>query len=194
MEKKNDAKDQVDRQKAPVASNQPKENLVRFNYHEDNEGLINRQINLELYASYAYMAMAHHFDRHDVALKGHYKFFKKMADEENEHAQKFMAYQNKRGGTIVLLDVQKPVKQSWNSPLEAHETALQLEKDIYQALLELHSYASKHNDPHLSNYLEEEFIDEQVKSIKEYAEYITNLKRVGPGLGEYIFDKEEFED
>jgi len=40
------------------------------NYHEDNEGLINRQINLELYASYAYTAMAHHFDRSDVALKG----------------------------------------------------------------------------------------------------------------------------
>jgi len=117
-----------------------------------------------------------------------------MAEEENEHAQKFMAYQNKRGGTIVLLDVKKPAQQSWNSPLEAHETALQLEKDVYQALLELHTYASKHNDPHLSNYLEEEFIEEQVKSIKEYADYITNLKRVGPGLGEYIFDKEEFED
>jgi len=40
------------------------------NYHEDNEGLINRQINLELHASYIYTAMAHHFDRHDVALKG----------------------------------------------------------------------------------------------------------------------------
>ena len=40
------------------------------NFHEDNEGLINRQINLELYASYTYMAMAHHFNRHDVALKG----------------------------------------------------------------------------------------------------------------------------
>jgi len=32
--------------------------------------LINRQINLEMYASYAYTAMAHYFDRHDVALKG----------------------------------------------------------------------------------------------------------------------------
>jgi hypothetical protein len=32
--------------------------------------LINRQINLELYASYAYTALAHHFDRSDVALKG----------------------------------------------------------------------------------------------------------------------------
>jgi ferritin len=28
-----------------------------------------------------------------------------MAAEENEHANKFMEYQNKRGGTIVLLDV-----------------------------------------------------------------------------------------
>jgi hypothetical protein len=47
-------------------------NLFLFfsNYHEDNEGLINRQINLELYASYAYTAMSHYFDRYDVALKG----------------------------------------------------------------------------------------------------------------------------
>jgi ferritin len=28
-----------------------------------------------------------------------------MSEEENEHANKFMKYQNKRGGTIVLLDV-----------------------------------------------------------------------------------------
>jgi hypothetical protein len=44
--------------------------FIFSNYHEDNEGLINRQINLELYASYVYTAMAHHFDRSDVALKG----------------------------------------------------------------------------------------------------------------------------
>ncbi len=85
-----------------------------------------------------------------------------MAEEEREHANKFMEYQNKRGGTIVLLDVkvcsyflffllyiknndfQKPTQQSYGSPLEAHETALQLEKDVYQALLELHAFASKH--------------------------------------------------
>jgi len=28
-----------------------------------------------------------------------------MAKEEFEHANKFMEYQNKRGGTIVLLDI-----------------------------------------------------------------------------------------
>jgi ferritin heavy chain len=52
---------------------------------------------------------------------------------------------------------------------------------------------SSSRDPHLSDYLEGEFLDEQVKSIKEYADYITNLKRVGTGLGEYIFDKEELQ-
>jgi hypothetical protein len=35
--------------------------------------LINRQINLELYASYVYTAMAYNFDRSDVALKGNKK-------------------------------------------------------------------------------------------------------------------------
>ena len=46
-------------------------NLCNFsNYHQDNEGLVNRQINLELYASYVYTAMAQYFDRFDVALKG----------------------------------------------------------------------------------------------------------------------------
>jgi ferritin heavy chain len=46
----------------------------------------------------------------------------------------------------------------------------------------------------LADYLESEFLDEQVKSIKEYSDYITNLRRVGPGLGEYIFDREELQD
>jgi len=55
------------------------------------------------------------------------------------------------------------------------------------------TFSSSFRDPHLSDYIEAEFLDEQVKSIKEYADYITNLKRVGTGLGEYIFDKEELQ-
>lgn len=36
----------------------------------------------------------------------------------------------------------------------------------------------------------DQFLEEQVESIKEIGEYVTKLKRVGPGLGEYLFDKE----
>ena len=49
---------------------------------------------------------AYYFDRDDVALKGFSKFFKDSADEEREHAEKFMKYQNMRGGRVVLQSIQ----------------------------------------------------------------------------------------
>ncbi len=72
------------------------------------------------------------FEREDVALPGFSKFFKKSSDEEREHAQLFMGYQNKRGGKIVLQDVAKPNKNEWGSALEAVEAALELEKTVNQ--------------------------------------------------------------
>lgn len=38
--------------------------------------------------------------------------------------------------------------------------------------------------------LAEHYLEEQVDAIKELGDFVTNLKRVGPGLGEYLFDKE----
>ena len=41
-----------------------------------------------------------------------------------------MEYQNNRGGTILLKDVAKPRKETWNNALEAIEDALALEKEV----------------------------------------------------------------
>ncbi len=49
---------------------------------------------------------AWYFDRDDVALNGFHKFFKKQSEEEREHADKFMKYQNMRGGRVVLQNIQ----------------------------------------------------------------------------------------
>jgi len=163
---------------------------VRQNYDQESEAGVNKQINLELYASYVYQQLAYHFDRDDVALPGFKKFFKESSDEEKEHAQKLMEFQNKRGGRIVLQDIAKPSKQEWSSGLEAMEAALELEKTVNQSLLDLHAIATKHSDPQFCDFLETHYLSEQVESIKKLADYVTNLKRVGPGLGEYMFDKE----
>lgn len=168
--------------------------MVRQNFHSDCEDTINKQINMELYASYAYLAVAYHFDRHDVALKGFFEFFKKNSDEEREHAQKLMKYLNDRGGRIQLSPIQPPPKFDFDTGIEAMQCALQLERDVNESLLKLHDLASKHNDPHLTDFIEEHFLDEQVKSIKQIGDYITNLKRVGPGLGEFQFDKLTLQD
>jgi len=166
---------------------------VRQNYHEESEAGVNRQINLELYASYTYMAMAYHFDRDDVALGNIHKYFVKASDEERDHAQKLMKFQNQRGGRIVLQDVKCPRKCAWSSAAEAMQDALDLEKHVNQSLLDLHKVASKHEDAQMTDFLEANYLTEQVEAIKELGGYVTNLKRVGPGLGEYMFDKEHFD-
>lgn len=60
-----------------------------------------------------------------------------------------------------------------------------------QSLLDLHALGSTHNDPHLTKMLEDEYLEEQVESIKKIGDMITRLKRAGTsGLGEFLFDKE----
>jgi len=162
----------------------------RQNYHVESEAGINKQINMELYASYVYQSMYLYFDRDDVALPGFAKYFKGNSEEEREHAEKLMKYQNKRGGRIVLQDIQKPDRDEWGSPLEAMQTTLALEKSVNQALLDLHKIADKHGDAQMMDFLEGEYLKEQVEAIKEISDHITNLKRVGTGLGEYMYDKE----
>ncbi len=163
---------------------------VRQNFHAETETVINDQINMELYASYVYQSMAFYFDRDDVALPGFSKYFKHNSDEEREHAEKFMKYLNSRGGRVVLKDVKRPDNDEWGTGLNALQTALNLEKQVNASLLSLHAVASTHNDPHLSNFLEEEFLTEQVESIKQLGDHVTKLIRAGPGLGEFLYDKE----
>lgn len=67
-----------------------------------------------------------------------------------KHAQMFMKFQNDRGGRIVLQDIKKPAKNEWGNGLEALEAALELEKTVNQALLDLHKIADKHNDSQVS--------------------------------------------
>ncbi|XP_028669376.1 ferritin, middle subunit-like [Erpetoichthys calabaricus] len=165
---------------------------IRQNYDRDCEAAINRMINMEMFAFHTYLSMAHYFKRDDVALEGFAKFFKEQSEEEQEHANKFMEFQNKRGGRIFLQDIKKPDKDEWGSGLDAMQAALQLEKNVNQALLDLHKLASSRVDPHLCDFLETHYLNEQVEAMKKLGDYITNLQRMGAphnGLAEYLFDK-----
>merc|ERR1712029_1009598 len=136
---------------------------IRQNYREECEALINKQINMERYASYVYLSMSVFFDRDDVAHHGFSKFFK---------------------------DVAKPTTMEWGSPLEALDAALELEKTVNQSLLDIHKVAGDKGDGHLCDFLESEYLTEQVEGIKAVGDLITKMKRAGDGLGLHIIDKE----
>uniref|UniRef100_A0A8D2FH06 Ferritin n=1 Tax=Theropithecus gelada TaxID=9565 RepID=A0A8D2FH06_THEGE len=140
---------------------------------------------------------SYYFDRDDVALKNFAKYFLHQSHEEREHAEKLMKLQNQRGGRIFLQDIKKPDYDDWESGLNAMECALHLEKNVNQSLLELHKLATDKNDPHLCDFIETHYLNEQVKAIKELGDHVTNLRKMGApesGLAEYLFDKHTLGD
>lgn len=49
--------------------------------------------------------------------------------------------------------------------------------------------ATNHGDANMCDFLESEYLQEQVESIKEISDHVTNLQRVGEGLGVFMFDQ-----
>merc|ERR1719466_362176 len=143
---------------------------------------------MEFYASYVYLSMSSWFNRDDQALHGFAGHFKTESGEERAHGLKLMEYQTKRGGRVVFQDIARPSATEWGTPLEALEAALELEKTVNQSLLDMHKAAD--GDAHLCDFLEANFLDEQVDAIKEISAWITKLKRTGPGLGFHLIDKD----
>ncbi|KAJ8251074.1 hypothetical protein GJAV_G00216970 [Gymnothorax javanicus] len=166
--------------------------LIRQNYHMDCEASVNRMTNLKLYTSYTYLSMAHYFERDDVALPGFAHFFKKNSKKEQEHAEKLMSYQNKRGGRVFLQDIKKPERDEWPSGLEAMQSALQMEKSVNQYLLEMHKTAADKDDPHLCHFLESHYLNEHVEAIKKLGDFVTLLSKMDANnnkFAEFLFDR-----
>merc|ERR1719293_198350 len=163
---------------------------IRFrqNFQEQSEHLLNQQVQMELTASHAYNAMAAYFDRADVALPGFKEWASNQSEEEREHAEKFIKYINLRGGRYVPQDVPEPSVSEFGSALEAMEVALKMEINVNRALLDMHRVASNADDAQLCDYLESNFLEEQVESINSIAKVVRKLTRTGPGLGEHMVD------
>ncbi|RDX62604.1 hypothetical protein CR513_59047, partial [Mucuna pruriens] len=145
--------------------------LARQNYTDQCEAALNVQINVEYNVSYVYHAMYAYFDRDNVALKG-------LA---------------KRGGRVQLQSMLMPFSEFDHSEkgdaLYAMELALSLERLNNEKLVNLHSLANENNDVHLVDFIESEFLVDQVEDIKKISEYVAQLRRVGKAHGVWHFDQ-----
>uniref|UniRef100_A0A2K5P460 Ferritin n=1 Tax=Cercocebus atys TaxID=9531 RepID=A0A2K5P460_CERAT len=158
---------------------------IHQNYSTDVGAAVNSLVNLYLQASYTYLSLGFYFDSDDVALEGVSHFFCKLAEEKCEGYECLLKMQNQRGGHALFQDIKKPGKTP-----DAMKTAMALEKKLNQALLDLHALGSARTDPHLCDFLESHFLDEEVKLIKKMGDHLTNLHRLASpeaGLGEYLF-------
>ncbi|XP_036590903.1 ferritin light chain-like [Trichosurus vulpecula] len=166
---------------------------IRQNFSSEAEAAINRLANLYLQASYSYLSLGFYFDQDDVALPRVSRFFRELAKEKHEGAELLMRLQNQRGGHVLLQAVQKPAQDEWGRSWDAMQAALNLEKDLNQALLKLHALGSSQGDPQLCDFLESHYLGEEVKLLKCLGNHLTTLRHVQvdpqSGLGEYLFER-----
>ena len=175
----------------------PAESLARQVFDTRCEQAVNEQINVEYNVSYAYHALYAYFSRDNVALPGLAAYFKAASVEEREHAEKLMDYQALRGGKVVLQSIMLP-QLDFNHPekgdaLYAMELTLALEKLTNEKLLQLHAVADECGDASMCDFVEGEFLAEQVEAVNEVSRKVAQLRRVGLGHGVWAWDRELLE-
>lgn len=140
--------------------------------------LINDQINAELYSAYLYQEMADFY--FDAKLVGFAKWFDKQAEEELEHAKKFLDYLRQHGKKVTLKDVKAPkcklkeIRDGLKIQVEHEELVTSLiDKIMDQAILE--------KDYRTQSFLKW-FIDEQVEEESHSAELLEKYDLYGKDL------------
>ena len=158
---------------------------------------LNDQIHVEHIAWYTYQAIGAYFRKSDVGLINTARFFEERARDEMNHAQQFIEYQTMRGGTVILQGVPAPGKEVYElSPDNCRDVqralalALETETKVYNSLLNLHNVASTCTDPQFTDFIEGNFLEEQVQDIYELKTEVAKLKSFpSDGHGRWAYDK-----
>uniref|UniRef100_A0ABI7VW61 Ferritin n=1 Tax=Felis catus TaxID=9685 RepID=A0ABI7VW61_FELCA len=166
---------------------------IQQNYSAQMEAALQCLVNLHLQASYTYLSLRFYFEGgNDVAPKGMGRFFQGLAEEKREGAHRLFKMRNQWSGCPFLQDWQELSQDGWRGSVDAMEAAVALEKNLNQALLDLHALGAANGDPCLCDLLKSHFLEEEMKVIKKMGNHLTNLRRLAglqAGLGEYLFKK-----
>lgn len=146
-------------------------------WSEQLQSALNKHIEVELSNFATYEEMSNWFANVKRGFQGMSKFLRKEANEELSHARQFMAYQNKRGGSVdkvlaVAADISN-LERSDNCILECYKIMLDLEKSTYISLLELHDTAVQ--DPAFQDMIEE-YLQEQLDTQDKLNSTINTLQ------------------
>lgn len=137
----------------------------------------NQQITMELASSVAYLQMSVYFESEN--LIGMASWMRMQAEEENDHAHRFMKFVLDRGNPVRLGAIEAPTAD-FESVEAVFAAALAQEQAVTRAIHDLYRVASQGDDLASFPFLQG-FIQEQ---IEEEATVETILERVRLAGGE----------
>lgn len=124
---------------------------------EQLETAFNKQVTMELESSNAYLQLAAWLAHEN--LDGMSSWMRQQAEEERQHADRFLDFVLDRGGLVLIGDLAAPSAE-FETPLAAFQAALAQEEAVTKSIHDLFRLSQELGD--LSSLpLLQEFIDEQ---------------------------------
>ena len=136
---------------------------------------INEQIGHEFGASIQYVSIAGHFDADGLPALA--KHFYKQANEEREHAMRFVKYLIDAGGKLEIPAIPAP-RSSFASAEEAVALSLDWETRVTKQINEIVDLSIKQNDHITKNFLEW-FVEEQLEEMSSMDTLLRMVRRAG---------------
>lgn len=150
---------------------------------KNNEALVSRelakafneQIGHEFGASMQYISIAAHFEARQLRLLA--KLFFDQADEEKQHAMKFVRYLLDTKGGLKVPAIPAP-QPAFGSAEDAVQAALDWEKKVTAQITGLMDIAVKQNDYLAQSFLQW-FVDEQLEEVVKMDRLLSIIKQSG---------------
>ena len=139
---------------------------------------INEQIGYEFSASMQYYAIAAHFAAE--ALPQLSTHFFKQAEEEKEHALRFLKYVVDAGGNVVIPGIDAP-QARFRNPEEAVRLSLDQEVKVTHQINHLVELARGENDYITINFLQW-FLTEQLEEVSSMDSLLKIVQRAGTNV------------
>ena len=135
----------------------------------------NIQIGHELGASLQYISIGAHFHQRHLTLLS--KLFLTQADEERQHAMKFVKYVLDAKGELQIPAVAAPTS-TFATAEEAVGAALNWENDVTRQITALMDHAVRENDYLAQSFLQW-FVDEQLEEVVKMDRLLSVIRQSG---------------
>lgn len=135
----------------------------------------NTQIGHEFGASLQYVSIAAHFQQRHLTLLA--KLFFTQAEEERQHALKFVKYVLDAKGDLQIPAIPAPAS-SFASAEEAVAAALTWEQEVTGQISALMEHAVKENDYLAQSFLQW-FVDEQLEEVVKMDRLLSVIRQSG---------------
>jgi bacterioferritin B len=157
--------------RGPRHSNMEKQALIG----RELADAFNKQIGHEFGASMQYISIAAHFSQRQLKLLA--KIFFEQAEEEKQHAMKFVQYLLDTKGDLHIPPIPAPAP-TFASAEEAVGAALKWEQEVTRQITALMDLAVKQNDYLAQSFLQW-FIDEQLEEVVKMDRLLSVIRQSG---------------